>query len=137
MCNCLWNLAHLLQSEYNKKITVKRSRNVERFFYKNNAEKNGMFQMQIMLKGGNKHARIIWDTCFSYQYGHKNSVAYFHFEQLSIITVVSLLLTFNKYTASGVLSFSVHYFYISKSNQWEWTQVYIRTSANKQIQNEL
>ena len=43
----------------------------------------------------------------SYQYGHKNGVAYFHFEQLSIISVVSLLLTFNKYTASGVLSFSL------------------------------
>ena len=42
----------------------------------------------------------------SYQYVHKNSVACFHFEQLSMIPVVSLLLTFNKYTASGVFFFS-------------------------------
>ena len=53
----------------------------------------------------------------SYQYGHKNGVAYFHFEQLSIISVVSLLLTFNKYTASGVLSFSILHFNILKNNQ--------------------
>ena len=33
------------------------------FFYKNNAEKNGMFFLQIMPKDGNKHARIICDTC--------------------------------------------------------------------------
>ena len=32
-------------------------------FYKNNAEKNGTFHMQIMLKGSNKHARVICDTC--------------------------------------------------------------------------
>ena len=32
-------------------------------FYKNNAEKNGTLHMQIMLKGGNKHERIICDTC--------------------------------------------------------------------------
>ena len=37
----------------------------------------------------------------SYQYGCKISVTYFQFEQLSIIPVVSLLLTFNKYAASG------------------------------------
>ena len=36
----------------------------------------------------------------------KNSVIYFHFEQLSIIPVVFLLLTFNKYTTSEVLPFS-------------------------------
>ena len=72
----------------------------------------------------------------SYQYGHKIDVAYFHFEQLSIICVVSLLLTFNKYTASGVLSFSIHHFYVSKYNQWEWTQVYIRTFEKKQTKNE-
>ena len=52
----------MLQSEYNKKMRVKRSRNVKYLFYKNNAEKNGTFLMQIMLKGGNKHARIICDT---------------------------------------------------------------------------
>ena len=32
-------------------------------FYKNNAEKNGRFQVQIMRKGGNKRARMIFDTC--------------------------------------------------------------------------
>ena len=48
-----------------KSINVKCeiSRNVKYLFYKNNAEKNGMFHMQKMLKGGNKHARIICDTC--------------------------------------------------------------------------
>ena len=71
----------------------------------------------------------------SYQYGHKNGVAYFHFEELSIIFVMSLLLTFNKYTALGVFSFSIHHFYVSKYNQWEWTQVYIRTEK-KQTKNE-
>ena len=45
-------------------MRVKGSRNVKYLFYKNNAEKNGTFHMQIMLKGGNKHIRIIWDTCF-------------------------------------------------------------------------
>ena len=32
-------------------------------FFKTNTEKNGTFHMQIMIKGGNKHARIISDTC--------------------------------------------------------------------------
>ena len=32
-------------------------------FYVKSAEKNAMFHMQIMLKGGNKHKRIICDTC--------------------------------------------------------------------------
>ena len=107
-----------------KKMRVRRSRNVKYLFYKNNAEKNGTFHMQIMLKGGNKHAKIIFETCsLSYQYGHKNSVAYSHFEQLSIISVVSLLLLpFNIYTVSGVLSFSIHYFHGSKYNQWEWSR---------------
>ena len=45
-------------------MKVKRSRNLKYLFYKNNAEKNGKFHMQIMLKGDNKHARIICDTCF-------------------------------------------------------------------------
>ena len=72
----------------------------------------------------------------SYQYGHKNGVAYSHFEQVSIIFVISLLLTFNKYTALGVSSFSIHHFYVSKYNQWEWTQVYIRTFKKKQTKNE-
>ena len=53
----------------------------------------------------------------SCQYGRKNSVIYFHFEQLSVILVVSLLLTFNKYAASGVLSFSVLHFYALKYNK--------------------
>ena len=38
---------------------VKRSRNVKYLFYKNNAEKNGTFHMQIKLKSDNKHAKII------------------------------------------------------------------------------
>ena len=52
-------------------MRVKRSRNVKYLFYKNNAENSGTFQMQIMLKGGNKHVRIIALS----QYGDKNSVA--------------------------------------------------------------
>ena len=72
----------------------------------------------------------------SYQYGQKNDLAYFHFEQLSIFPLVSLLLTFNKFTALGVLSFSIHHFYVSQYNQCEWTQVYIRTFEKKQTKNE-
>ena len=45
-------------------MRVKRSRNLKYLFYKNNAEKNGKFHMQIMLKVDNKHASIICDTCF-------------------------------------------------------------------------
>ena len=44
-------------------MRVKRSRKVKYLFYKDNAEKNGMSHMQMLLKGGNKHARIICDTC--------------------------------------------------------------------------
>ena len=57
----------------------------------------------------------------SYQYVHKNSVACFHFEQLSMIPVVSLLLTFNKYTASGVFFFQYIFMFqniISRSKHW-------------------
>ena len=75
-------------------------------------------------------------TLANYQYAHKNNAAYFHFQQFSIIPVVSLLLNFNKYTASGVLSFSIHHFYGSKCNQWKWTQVCIRTFEKKQTKNE-
>ena len=32
-------------------------------FCKTSAEKNGTFNIQIVLKGGNKYARIICDTC--------------------------------------------------------------------------
>ena len=32
-------------------------------FYKEEWGKNGTFHMKIVLKGGNKHARIICDTC--------------------------------------------------------------------------
>ena len=88
-------------------MRAKRSQNVKYFFHKNNAEKNGTFHMQIMLNSGNKDARIICDTC-KLSIRHKNSASYFHFEQLSIIPVVFLLLNFNKYAASGVLSFSIH-----------------------------
>ena len=61
--------------------------------------------MQIMLKGGNKHATIIYDTCSKLSIRVQKSVIYFHFKQRSIIPVMSLLLTFNKYTASGVCLF--------------------------------
>ena len=44
-------------------MRVKRSRTVKYLFYRKNSEKNEMFQMQIMLKGGNRHAKIICDTC--------------------------------------------------------------------------
>lgn len=40
------NLVHLLLSEYNQKMRVKRSKNVKCLFYKNSAEKNGTFRMQ-------------------------------------------------------------------------------------------
>ena len=55
--------------------------------------------MQKMLKGGNKHAKVIVTLVRSCQKGHKNSITYFYFEQISIIPVVFLLVTYNKYTA--------------------------------------
>ena len=98
-------------------MRVKRSRNLKYLSFKNNAEKNGTFHMQIILKGSKKHAMIICHTCSKLSiWAQKNSVICFQFEQLSIIPVVSLLQTFNKHTASGVLSFSIHHFYILKYN---------------------
>ena len=40
-----------------------RSRNVKYLFCKSIAEENGIFNMQLILKGGNKHTRVICDTC--------------------------------------------------------------------------
>ena len=77
-------------------MRVKRSRNVIYLFYKNNAKKNGTFHMQTMLKGGNKQARIICDTC----------------SKLSIWAQKQCHI----FSASGVLSFSIHHFYDSKYN---------------------
>ena len=83
--------------------------------------------MQIMLESGNIHTKIICDTypklsvqaekqhIYIYIYIYIYSI-YFYFEQLSIIPAVSLLLTFNKYTASGVFPFSIHHSYVSKYN---------------------
>ena len=95
---------------------VKRSKIVKYLFYKNNAEKNGTFHIQIMFKGG-KHARITCDTCSQLSMRTQKQRRIFWLEQLSIISVVSLLLTFNKDTALGVLSFSMQHFYVSKYNQ--------------------
>ena len=106
-------------------MRVKRSKNVKYLSYKNSAGKNGTFHIYIMLKGGNKQGRFV-TLALSYQYRHKYSVTHFHFEQLSIIPMVSSLLTFNKYTASGVWSFSKLHFYVSKYNQWDLTHVYVR-----------
>ena len=50
--------------------------------------------------------------------------------------MVPLLLTFIKYTASRVLPFSIHHFYVSKYNQWELTQVCIGIFEKKQAKNE-
>ena len=60
-------------------------------------------------------------------------MSYFHFEQLSIIPVVSLLLTFNKYTASGVLSFSIHQFYRSVEKKQTKMSAGKKTIEEKQI----
>ena len=43
-------------------MRVKRPKNVKYFFYKTNAEKNGTFNMQIILKGGSNYARTFCDT---------------------------------------------------------------------------
>ena len=43
-------------------MRVKRPKNVKDFFYKTNAEKNGTFNMQIILKGGSNYARTFCDT---------------------------------------------------------------------------
>ena len=45
-------------------MRVERLKNVKHLFFKDNAENNRTFHMQIMLKGGNKHDWIICDTCF-------------------------------------------------------------------------
>ena len=58
-----------------------------------------------MLKVGNKHAKVICDTCSKLSIETQNSVIYFHFEHLSIILTVPLLPTLSKYKISGVLSF--------------------------------
>ena len=55
--------------------------------------------------------------------GAETASCVFNFEQLSIISLVFLLLTFNKYTASAVLSvffLSIHGFYVSKHNYSEF-----------------
>ena len=124
----------MLQSEYNKKWGLKDH------FHKNNAEKNGTFHMQIMLESDNIHTKIICDTysklLVQVEKQHICFSIYFHFEQLSIIPAVSLFLTFNKYTASGVSPFSIHHSYVSKYNYSGLTQVCIRTFEKKLIKNE-
>ena len=52
--------------------------------------------MQIMLKGGNKYARIVYDTCSKLSIRTQKQHLNCQFEQLSVIPMVSLLLTFNK-----------------------------------------
>ena len=69
------------------------------------------FCMQNMFKVGNKHARVIYDTFSKLSIETQSNVIYFQFEQLSIVPAVSLLLTFNKYTALGILHFSIHQVY--------------------------
>ena len=59
--------------------------------------------MQKMLKVGNKRVTAVCDTCSKFLIGtqrQRHIYIYFHFEQHLIIPVVSLSLTFNKYTAS-------------------------------------
>ena len=73
-------------------MRVKRPKNVKYFFYKTNAEKNGTFNMQIILKVVATTQGHFVTLDLSYQYGLKN--IYSQFEQLSVILVVPLLLTF-------------------------------------------
>ena len=87
----------------------------------NNAENNGTFHMQIKLiwvsyanKGANKHDNW-WHLLQGINILPKLAT-YFDIEQLSIIPVVSLLLTFKKCPASRVFFFLIHYFYVSKYN---------------------
>ena len=57
--------------------------------------------MQKMFKVGNKRVTAVCDTCSKFLIGtQRQRHIYFHFEQHLIIPVVSLSLTFNKYTAS-------------------------------------
>ena len=91
-------------------MRVKRSRKVKYLFYKDNAEKNGMSHMQMLLKGGNKHARIICDTCSKLSIQLQKQLHIFSLWTTFNNPVKSLLLTFNKYAASGILSVSIHYF---------------------------
>lgn len=69
----------------------------------------------------------------SYRWGHKNSVIYFHFEKLSIIPVVSVFLTYNKYTALGNLSFLMHHFCFSIWSVRVNTIVYQNIETNKKL----
>ena len=73
--------------------------------------------MQKMLKGGNKHAKEICDTCSKLSIKAQKQRHILHFEQLSTIPVVSLLLTLNKYTGQFREFFSIHHFYVSIYNQ--------------------
>ena len=75
-----------------QKMKLRRSRKVKYLFYKNNAKKSGAFHMRIKLKGNTK---IICDICSKLSIQAQSSVIDFHFEQLSIIPVVSLLLLRN------------------------------------------
>ena len=90
--------------------------------------------MQIMLKGGNKHATIIYDTCSKLPIRVQESVIYFHFKQRSIIPVMSLLLTFNKYTASGVCLFQYPIFMfqnIISQSEHKFTSEHLRRNKQK------
>ena len=68
------------------------------------------FASKKMLKVGNKVMTVVCYTCSKLPIGTQNSAICFHFEQISVRPVVSLLLTFNNYTVSGVLYFSIHHF---------------------------
>ena len=106
----------MLQSEYIfKKWDVKDKEMWNILYIKRNAEKN---------------------VTLALSYQGAKTASYFQFEQLSRIPVVSLLLTFDKYTASVVLLFSIHDFYVSKCNLSEWRQVCIRKFEKKQTKNE-
>ena len=90
--------------------------------------------MQIMLKGGNKHATIIYDTCSKLSIRVQKSVIYFHFKQRSIIPVMSLLLTFNKYTASGVCLFQYPIFMfqnIISQSEHKFTSEHLKRNKQK------
>ena len=67
----------------------------------------------------------------SHQYGHQNILIYFHFEQLSIISMLFLLLTFPKNTVSEVLPLSIQHFDVSRCNQSECLSEHLRKNKQK------
>ena len=91
--------------------------------------------MQKMLKGGSKHARVIYDTCSKLSIGtQKRRYIFSTFNNSRGVLIDNFQQIYS--TASGVLSFSIHHFFVSIYNQSKRTLACIWTFEKKQIINE-